>query len=90
MNPQRLQLDTARCLAVCIQVSANGLTSVGMIEHHRRQVGSYGQATDPSMSRYCPKPPSFRLDDNRSDFDIPPALPYNFPFVRGLQGSSSE
>ena len=74
-------LETPGVWTVSIQVQHNGLTSVGAIEPPAPTGGVLGTG-DGHFNVYVLPETSEVLDwnDNRSDFDIPPALPYNFRF----------
>ncbi len=75
------KLETPGVWTVRIQVQHNGLTSVGMIEPPPPTGGVLGTG-DGHFNVYVLPETSDALDwnDNRSDFDIPSALPYNFRF----------
>nr|MBA3875049.1 hypothetical protein [Anaerolineae bacterium] len=75
------KLETPGVWTVNIQVQHNGLTSVGAIEPPPPTGGVLGTG-DGHFNVYVLPETSDALDwnDNRSVFDIPPALPYNFRF----------
>jgi hypothetical protein len=75
------KLDKPGVWTVSIHVQHNGLTSVGMIEPPPPTGGVLGTG-DGHFNVYVLPETTDALDwnDNRSDFDIPPALPYNFRF----------
>ncbi len=66
---------------VTVAIQHNGLTSVGVIEPPAPTGGVLG-TTGGSFNIYVLPAESEPLpwSDNRTDFDIPPALPYNFRF----------
>lgn len=75
------ELETAGVYTVDIRIQHDGLTSVGVIEPPAPTGGVLG-TTGGRFNIYVLPTDSEPLpwSDDRSDFDIPPALPYNFRF----------
>ncbi|MBI1281038.1 MAG: hypothetical protein GC179_23130 [Anaerolineaceae bacterium] len=81
-NPANdFKLETPGVWTVNIQVQHNGLTSAGMIDPPP-PTGNVLGTGDGHFNVYVLPETSDALEwnDNRTDFDIPPALPYNFRF----------
>ena len=75
------KLETPGVWTVTIQVQHNGLTSVGAIEPPPPSGNILGTGDGHFNVYVLPESgDALTWNDNRTDFDIPPALPYNFRF----------